>query len=102
MKRIAEITLIENSTAGNPPKILRPQTIDITHVPDTVVRGVDGHIAIGHHPSKVFWMGGTAKDLEHITNVRIVGKDGVVLIDGELNTHNGVPHGVPTAWNSLS
>ena len=47
-------------------------------------------------------MGGTAKDLEHITNVRIVGKDGVVLIDGELNTHNGVPHGVPTAWNSLS
>jgi hypothetical protein len=89
-----EITLIENSTAGNYPKIFVNQTVDITREPDTVEIGTDGYAAHGSHPSEIFWLGGTSQDLAHITHVRIVGKDGTVLIDGELNTFNSVPNDV--------
>jgi hypothetical protein len=94
MKRIGDITLVENSTASNQPKIFRAQTVDITHAPDTVVQTVDGQLAKGSHPSTILWVGGTAKDLENITNVKIIGINGVVLVDGELNTHHGRPHEV--------
>jgi hypothetical protein len=57
----------------------------------TVVQGADGLISTGRHPSKIFWFGGTAKDLADITRVKIVGNNGEVLIDGELNTTYGGP-----------
>jgi hypothetical protein len=95
MKSIAEITLIENSTAGNTPKIFAEQIVSISHVADTVQKSVDGFIAIGHRPSMVLWYGGFAKYLNNITDVKIVSKNGGVLIDGELNTFNGVPNDVP-------
>jgi hypothetical protein len=41
MKSIAQIALIENSTAGNQPKIFPAQTVDIIHEKDTVV----GHVS---------------------------------------------------------
>jgi hypothetical protein len=94
MKSIANITLVENSTAGNPPKTFDAQTVEITHEADTVVRGVDGRTSIGHHPATIFWLGGTAKNLAGITNVKIVGPNGDVLVDGELNTTFGVPSDV--------
>jgi hypothetical protein len=43
------------------------------------------------HPSKIFWVGGTAKELANITNVKIVADTGAILIDGELNTKCCVP-----------
>lgn len=95
MKRIAEITLIENSTAGNPPKIFAAQTVEITHVPDTVQTNTAGIVSRGHHPSTILWVGGTTTDLKNITNVKIVATNGEVLVDGELNTYHGVPHAVP-------
>jgi hypothetical protein len=40
MKKIAEITLGENSAAGNQPKIFPAQTVEIEEEPPTVVQGV--------------------------------------------------------------
>jgi hypothetical protein len=91
MKTIVEITLVENSTAGNPPRIFAAQTVKIDHEADTVKQGVDGHTSIGRHPSKIFWFGGVAKDLANITNLKVVGNGGELLVDGELNTTHGVP-----------
>lgn len=89
MTKNVEVTLVEYSTAGNPPKTFTAQTVEIAHEADTVVTGVDGHISIGRHPSKILWFGKTTKDLANITNVKIAGKNGEVLIDGELNTNYG-------------
>jgi hypothetical protein len=90
MQHVAEITLVENSTAGNQPKIFAAQTVEIRHEADTVITGLDNHTSRGRHPSKVFWLGGTAKDLMNITDVKIVGNNGGVLVDGELNaTYDG-------------
>ncbi len=91
MENIANVLLIENSTAGNPPKLFEAQRVEIAHENDTVVQGADGHVSRGSHPSRVLWLGGTAKDLSGITNVRITAADGGVLLDGELNTFSGVP-----------
>ena len=44
MQKIAHVLLIENSTAGNSPKLFEAQRIEIEHENDTVVQGVDGHI----------------------------------------------------------
>lgn len=92
MRRTAEITLTENSTAGSPPKVFARQSVEITHEADTVVRSVDGHVARGRHPSTVVWFGGSLKDLEGVTNVKVVTDRGEILIDGELNTFQGGPN----------
>jgi hypothetical protein len=89
--RSVEITLIENSTAGNPPKVFAGQTADVTHEPDTVVTSVDGKISVGHHPSKIIWREGKAIDLKNITDVKIAGQDGAVLLDAEVNRTFEVP-----------
>jgi len=95
MQHIAEITLTENSTAGNQPKIFAEQTVEICHEADTVNTGVDGYTSRGRHPSKVLWRGGTAKDLVGITDVKIVGNNkGEVLVDGELNATYGGPRDI--------
>jgi hypothetical protein len=88
MQNTVEITLISNSTAGNKPKKFTAQTVEITHEPDIVLRGVDGKESRGHQPSTIRWFGGTTRDLQEprITDVRIVDCRGAVLIDGRLNT----------------
>jgi hypothetical protein len=91
MHKIVEIGLLSNSTADIKPKTLMAQTVEITHKPDTVLTGVDGRVSRGRHPSTIRWLGGTVKALQDITNVRIVDGRGTVLIDGQLNTHYGVP-----------
>ena len=91
MQKIANILLIENSTAGNPQKLFKAQRVEISHEKDTIVQGVDGHVSRGSHPSKVLWFGGKANDLSGITNVKITVADGSVLLDGELNTYHDAP-----------
>jgi hypothetical protein len=91
MQNTVEITLISNSTAGNKPKTFTAQTVEITHQPDIVLRGVDGRESTGHLPSTIRWLGGTTRDLQGITDVRIVDSRGAVLIDGRLNFHFRTP-----------
>ena len=91
MQKITNVLLIENSTAGNPPKLFEAQRVEIAHENDTVVQGVDGHVSRGSHPSKVLWFGGKVNDLSGITNVKITAADGSILLDGELNTFSGEP-----------
>lgn len=92
MTKNVQIALVENSSAGNPPKIFPAQTVEIVHETDTSRTGVDGFTSTARHPSKIFWHGGTAKELAKITNVKIVDHTGKVLVDGELNTTFRVPH----------
>ncbi|SDR29524.1 hypothetical protein SAMN05519103_01799 [Rhizobiales bacterium GAS113] len=94
MKKIATITLVENSTGRNQPKTFTAQTVEIHHEADTVSQGADGRISTAHHPSKIFWFGGTAKDLANIINVKIVGNNGHVFVDGELNNTFGGPRDI--------
>ncbi|SDR61341.1 hypothetical protein SAMN05444161_8113 [Rhizobiales bacterium GAS191] len=91
MKKTATITLIENATAGNSPKVFAAQTVEIHHEADTIQQGLDGRISTAHHPSKIFWFGGTAVYLANVTNVKIVGNSGEVFVDGELNKTYGGP-----------
>lgn len=58
---------------GNQPKIFAAQTVEIQTPVESVMRG------------------GTAKDLVGITDVKIAGNNGEVLVDGELNTFSGRP-----------
>jgi hypothetical protein len=88
--RNATITLKENSSAGNPPKTLIGQTVEIANEDNTVVRSVDGFTSTARPPSKIFWLEGSAKDLASITNVKIASA-GKVLCDGELNKTYGGP-----------
>jgi len=93
--RHVEVTLLEHSTAGNPPKKFVGQTVEIVREPDTVQTGVDGHTSSARHPTKIFWHGGTAKSLANITNVRIVADDvGVLINDDQLCTTFQVPKDV--------
>lgn len=90
MQTIVEIALVSNSTAGIKPRKNTAQTVEITHEPDIVLRGVDGRESTGRRPSTIRWFGGTARDLQGITDVRIVDRRGAVLIDGRLNSHSRV------------
>ncbi|MDA1379597.1 hypothetical protein PCI56_06580 [Plesiomonas shigelloides subsp. oncorhynchi] len=96
MKVIATILLIDNSTAGNPPKSFEAQRIEIKLENDTVTQGIDGYISKGLHPSDVLWFEGTVNDLRNITNVKITAVNGKVLLDGELNTFYGAPKNTDT------
>jgi hypothetical protein len=91
---VAEITLIEHSTAGNPPKVFRAQTVSIVHELSTVMESSEGEFVPGHHPSTVMWFGGNVHELDDITDVKIVAANGEVLIEGELNRFHGGPHEV--------
>jgi hypothetical protein len=88
------VILIERSTANNPDQSSSGQTVDITHEPDTVRTSVDGVTSRGHHPSTVIWFAHTAKELERITHVKIVGSDGKDLIDGQTYTTSQNIHNV--------
>lgn len=94
MKITANISLIENSTAGNLPKIFDAQEVEIKHESDTVIQGVDGHISRASHPSKIFWFNGRAELLRNITDVKITKNNGSVLIEGELNNFSRMPRDI--------
>lgn len=91
MPRNVTITLVEDSTAGNPPKIYAAQHIDIAYESDTVTIGADGITSAGSHPSTIFWRGGKAKDLKNITDVKIVANTGEIIVHGGLHTNYEVP-----------
>jgi|SRR3981189_529958 hypothetical protein len=88
--RFVQLTLIGNSTDGNPPKTLRGQTVEISHKPSIVKASTDGITSTAHQPSTIVWHEGKARHLTPITNVRIVGRNGDVLIEGwKIITNSG-------------
>lgn len=84
MSQKATIILIENSSAGNPPKTFADQMVDIQQVSDTRHVSVDGIISTAKHPSTIIWYGGTASDFENITDIQIIASDGETLVDSEI------------------
>jgi hypothetical protein len=94
VRHVADITLIENSTAGNAPKSFTAQTVEVRHEADIVITGADGPTSAGKRPSKVLWIGGTANDLANITDVKIIGRNGEVLVDAALNVNFDAPRDV--------
>jgi hypothetical protein len=81
-----EITLTSNSTSGIKPRRIAAQTVRITHDPDIVSTGVDGRKTIGRLPSVIRWLGGTARDLQGVTDVKIVDPHGAVIIEASLSS----------------
>lgn len=94
MKIKANISLIENSTAGNSPKIFDAQKVEITHESDTVKQSVDGHISRASRLSRIVWVNGHTDSLRNITDVKITQNNGNVLIDGKLNTFSEIPRDI--------
>jgi hypothetical protein len=92
--RNVEVTLIENSSAGNPPKIFSAQNIEIDYVPDTVKTSVDGILSTASHPSTILWHGAKASDFKHVTNIKVAHRDGSVLFNGAIIRHYQAPHDV--------
>ncbi len=68
----ADITLIDNSTAGNPPRSYDGQEVLIHREPDIVVTGVDGYTSVGKQRTRVLWRGHNAAEMANITDVKIV------------------------------
>jgi hypothetical protein len=94
MRHTATIILIENSTAGRPPKQFTQQTIEIIREPDTIVQGADGLVSTASHPSTLTWFEGTRGDLATITDVKVVGVNGTTFIEGALNLHFEPPQDI--------
>lgn len=90
----ANITLIENSSAGNPPKTFLDQTIEIRRVDKTFHRGVDGQLSYAKHPSTIIWYGGNASYFYRITNVLVATPDGAILIEAEVLRNFEQPHAI--------
>jgi hypothetical protein len=82
--RNVKIALIENSTAGNPPKMFSAQTIGIEHEPDIVQISVDGRRSSAKLPATVLWLEGKAKELQRITDIKIFGSDGAMLLSAAI------------------
>jgi len=93
MKTTVEITLIENSMAGGPTRILAGQRVQISGGGVTRVMSVDGIPAHGNHPWHLLWSGGFAADLRGVTDVKMVDNSGEVIVDGELD-YNSAPSDV--------
>lgn len=100
LHRAVEVTLIENSTAGNPPRVSVGQTCEIEHEPTIYSTGVDGITSHARQPTKIVWHEGKAEwfgrdaatGMMAVTNVKIIASDRSPLIDGwELITNPGIP-----------
>ena len=94
MKQIADITLIENSSANNPPKVFKAQTVEIRFTDNTTHMSNDGILATARHPSTVTWYDGKKAEFDHITDVLIVAPDGTVLMERALLLNFMAPHDV--------
>ena len=101
--RSVEVTLIEYSTAGNPPRKFAGQTCDIEHEATNYSTGVDGITSHARQPTKVYWQGGKAEwfgwnataGLMAVTNVKIGRGDSTALIDDwPLCTNRDIPRDV--------
>jgi len=86
----ADITLIQNSTAGNPDKHHTDQTITIQRKPQTVRTSVDGKVATADHETTIVWREGSPKDLKSITDVKIF-KRGSLELEGAIITTYRIP-----------
>ncbi len=93
MKIVADVMLIERSTARNSDRPFRGQTLEIVEQAPTVIQSVDGLVSVANHPTRIIWHGGSPKDLSGITDIRIESK-GRTLIEASLNTHYGPPRAV--------
>ena len=92
MRYRADVTLIENSARGYPPKTFAGQSVEIRRVAPITSMGVDGTLSVGYQPTTVRWFGGEVARFEHITNVRIVSSDGNPLLEGGLLLTYEAPH----------
>ncbi|HUI12973.1 MAG TPA: hypothetical protein VL048_05830 [Xanthobacteraceae bacterium] len=101
--RLVEVTLIENSTAGKPPRKFAGQTCDIEFGVTHWEPSADSPPSFALQPTTILWHEGKAEwfgrnvatGLMAVTNVRIVASDGTTLIDDwELITNPGVPRDV--------
>ena len=91
--RSVQLTLV--SSAGDPPKAIAGQTVEIVSEPDIVLTGVDGIRSYARQPSKIVWLEGKARDLTTITSVKIAKSDGEELVDGwDIITNPGAPRDV--------
>lgn len=94
MRQVADITLIENTSAGNLHKAFSAQTVEIRQAADTTHLGVDGKISMAKHPSTVKWFGASATAFENITVIRIVTASGTILVDAEVLRNYVPPHNI--------
>jgi len=85
-----DITLIEDTTAGNPDRVYRNQSIRVFSETPVKETGVDGKVSIANFPSEIFWSGGSVALMNGVTDVRIE-QGGVTIMSGSLNSHNFFP-----------
>ncbi len=85
-----DITLIEDTTAGNPDRVYRNQSIRVFSETPVKETGVDGKVSIANLPSEIFWSGGSVALMNGVTDVRIE-QAGVVIMIGSLNSHYYFP-----------
>ncbi len=94
MQKTVEITLTEDSfgpMGRYAQRVLAKQRIGVSGGGVTRVVSTDGFRTQGNHPWKILWAEGSAEMLRGVTDVRMVDGSGAVVVDGELNTHYGVP-----------
>lgn len=94
MSMSVTITLTSNSTAGPSIRRFKSQSVEIEQESRTLLMSGDSHLSIGRHEAKILWHGGTAKDLERVTDVKLVGSDEQVLVQGELSPTKSRPRDV--------
>ncbi len=78
------IVLIENSSAGNPPKTFTNQTVKISHEGHETPMGVDGKLHFGAIPIELIWSQGSAAILDGITDIQVYSQAGSVLLEAEI------------------
>lgn len=92
MKRyVADLHLMENSSAGNPDRSFPAQTVFVQKGTDTSVTGIDGATSKAPFDTVIRWQGGTAADINGVTDVKIVEHGGETLVDGSLNLNFTAP-----------
>lgn len=94
MRIIVNVSIIEDSAAGNFQKTFNAQEVEITHENDTMMQSVDELTSKGSHPSKIIWFQSNADSLKNITNIKITQSNGNILMDGTLNFYYGRPKNI--------
>jgi hypothetical protein len=92
MVRTVNITLIEDSTSGGPPRKFNDQSVDLSREVVTHVVSADGFPTHGNHPRRLVWFGGRAEQLRGVTDVLMEdSRTAEIVIDAPLNTFNFSP-----------
>lgn len=95
MQRTADITLIEQSTAGNPDRVFRAQRVVIEREPRSRRVSADGIVSFASHPTTITWLDGTVALLADTTNVRMTENGRIIVDDAQINTNHTVPTDFP-------